>query len=80
MSVALHVGDLLVATPRPAWGRDVINCRLIGSMGWTTQVPQNTLLLVAAPAGPIDFTVRVLHNDQLLDVLRADVKPAQVAR
>ena len=77
MSVALHPGDLLVATPRPGLGRDAIKCRRLGYIGWTTQVPQNTLLLVVAPSGPIDFSVRVLHNDQLLDALRADVKVVQ---
>ena len=78
MSAGLHAGDLVVATPRPHWGLDTITGRSLGSMAWTIQVPQNTLLLVAAPAGPVDAVVRVLHNDQLLDVLRADVRPSTV--
>lgn len=80
MSSALHAGDLLVATPRPHWNRTYIAARHPDSVGWTTRIPQNSLLLVVAPAAAIDVKVRVLHNNQLLDVLHADVKLAQVAR
>lgn len=80
MRTTICAGDLVVAL-HAFDRRDAILARPAGGQGlrWTISIPKNTLLLVAA-ASEMDSMVTVFHNEQLLDVLRDDVKLAEVTR
>ena len=78
---SLQPGDLVIATPRPfrPGGPGITACRH-GSSEWTTRIPQDSLLLVAAPAGVTDYIAKVIHNDQMFYILCEDVKLAKVTQ
>lgn len=81
MMNGFRAGDLVIATPRLSWLSRApgIQARHHNNTEWNIRIPQDSLLLVAA-AAVTDYTVKVLHNDQLFYVLYEDVKLAEVTQ
>lgn len=73
MSVTVHVGDLVVATPYPDLHRTTIVARRPDAAVWNIQVMADETLLVAATPTASDVVLKVLHNGQLIEILRGDV-------
>lgn len=74
MSHHYRVGDLVKAAPPPHLRSNVVIGRPLGSSFWSVRVPRGGLLLVAVATGAQDITVTVLYEEQLVDVLLADVE------
>lgn len=74
MSRHYLAGDLVKAAPPPHMRSNVVIGRPLGSNFWSVRVPHDTLLLVVVAPGAQDVSVTVLYEEQLVDVLLADVE------